>query len=356
MFEKLKSVEKRYEELTSQLSDPEVISDQQRFQKIAKERASLRELVETYKHWRRTEKELKDNLDLAQAEEEPGLRELAEEEVARLEGQLEELQKRLKILLLPTDPHDEKNILLEIRAGTGGEEAALFAADLFRMYSRYAEQKGWKVEVLGQNVTGLGGFKELIALISGDRVYSELKYESGVHRVQRVPTTEASGRIHTSACTVAVLPEAEDVDIQIDDKDLRIDVFRSSGPGGQGVNRTDSAVRITHLPTNMVVVCQDERSQHKNKARAMKILKSRLLDMEQMRQEKERAAKRRSMVKSGDRSEKIRTYNFPQNRLTDHRVNLTLHNLTTILDGRLDDVITPLRTQFQMEALKDSES
>ena len=356
MFEKLKSVEKRYEELTQQLSDPEVISDQQRFQKMAKERASLTELVETYRQWRHAEKELKDNQELTQTEQDPELCKMAQEEIGRLEGQLEELQKKLKVLLLPTDPNDEKNILLEIRAGTGGEEAALFAADLFRMYSRFAEQKGWKVEVLGQNITGLGGIKELIALISGDRVYSELKYESGVHRVQRVPTTEASGRIHTSACTVAVLPEAEDVDLQIDDRDLRIDVFRASGPGGQGVNRTDSAVRITHLPTNMVVVCQDERSQHKNKARAMKILKSRLLDMEQMKQEKERAAKRRSMVKSGDRSEKIRTYNFPQNRMTDHRINLALHNLETILDGRLDDIITPLRTHFQMEALKDSES
>ena len=356
MFEKLKSVEKRYEELTQQLSDPDVISDQQRFQKMAKERASLTELVETYRQWRRAEKELKDNQELIQTEQDQELRKMAQEEIGRLEGQLEELQNRLKVLLLPTDPNDEKNILLEIRAGTGGEEAALFAADLFRMYSRFAEQKGWKVEVLGQNTTGLGGFKELIALISGDRVYSELKYESGVHRVQRVPTTEASGRIHTSACTVAVLPEAEDVDLQIDDKDLRIDVFRASGPGGQGVNRTDSAVRITHLPSNMVVVCQDERSQHKNKAKAMKILKSRLLDMEQMKQEKERAAKRRSMVKSGDRSEKIRTYNFPQNRMTDHRINLTLHNLETMLDGRLDDVIIPLRTHFQMEAMKDSES
>jgi peptide chain release factor 1 len=352
MFKKLEKVEKRYEDLTGQLSDPEIISDQARFQKIAKERSDLEDIVTAFRRYRQVGSDLKGNREIAQNEKEAELREMAQAEIPALEEELAELEGKLKVLLLPKDPNDEKNVILEIRAGTGGEEAALFAADLFRMYQRFAETKGWKIEVLEQNATGIGGIKELIALISGDRVYSQFKYESGVHRVQRVPTTEASGRIHTSAVTVAVLPEAADVDIQVDERDLRIDVYRSSGPGGQGVNTTDSAVRITHVPTGLVVACQDERSQHKNKARAMKILKSRLLDLEQQKQADERTETRRSMVGSGDRSEKIRTYNFPQNRLTDHRIGLSVHNLTSILDGNLDSVIEALRMHYQTEVLK----
>ncbi|HPQ80833.1 MAG TPA: peptide chain release factor 1 [bacterium] len=352
MFKKLESVERRFDELTSMMSDPDVASDQSRFQKIAKERSNLVEIVDAYREHRRVQADISNNREIIENERDAELRELARQELPALEEKADALEQKLKVLLLPRDPNDEKNILLEIRAGTGGEEAALFAADLFRMYTRFAEEKRWRIEVLEQNGTGLGGLKEVVALISGQRVYSELKYESGIHRVQRVPATEASGRIHTSAVTVAVLPEAEDVDIQIDDKDLRVDVFRSSGPGGQGVNRTDSAVRLTHLPTGLAVACQEERSQHKNKARAMKILKSRLLDMEQQKQNEERTAARRSMVGTGDRSEKIRTYNFPQNRLTDHRIGLSLHNLTHILDGHLDEVIGPLRTHYQAEALR----
>ncbi len=352
MFERLDNAVKRYEELTSLLSDQQVIADQQRFQKLAKERSDLEELVSVYADYRRTAQELADNRELARNEEDEALREMAREEIPALEARADELTERLKLLLLPKDPNDEKNILLEIRAGTGGEEAALFAADLFRMYSRYAERMRWKVEVLEQNATGLGGFKELIALIAGDGVYSRLKFESGVHRVQRVPATEASGRIHTSAVTVAVMPEAEDVDVQVDESDLRFDYYRAGGAGGQHVNKTDSAVRITHLPSGIVVACQDERSQHKNKARAMKILKSRLLEAEIERQEAERSAARRSQVKTGDRSEKIRTYNFPQNRLTDHRINLTVHNLLQIMDGDLDEIVETLQTSYQAEQLK----
>jgi peptide chain release factor 1 len=354
MFKKLDDVEKKFNELTEQLSNPDIISNQNQFQAIAKERAHLSELMDTYTLYKATTKELEDNRELMNSEDDKELREMAAAEIPALETQIEELEQKMKIQLLPKDPYDDKNIILEIRAGTGGDEAALFAADLFRMYSRYAEQKNWKVEVLEQNATGLGGFKELIAVISGDRVYSELKFESGVHRVQRVPSTETQGRVHTSACTVAVMPEAEDIDIHVEESDLRIDVYRASGPGGQGVNRTDSAVRITHIPSGTVVACQDERSQHKNKARAMKILKSRILEMESAKQAEERSATRKSMVKTGDRSEKIRTYNFPQNRLTDHRINLTLHNLLLILDGRLGDVLEPLLTQFQMDSLKES--
>ncbi len=356
MFTKLQEVENRFEELTEQLSDPAVLADQQRFAKVAKERSDLVELIETFRQHRRATEALAGNKEIIAHESDQDLREMARAEIPSIEAEIEVLEKKLRVLLLPKDPNDDKNILLEIRAGTGGEEAALFAADLFRMYGRFAEVKGWKVEVLEQNATGLGGFKEVIALISGERVYSELKYESGVHRVQRVPATEASGRIHTSAVTVAVLPEAEDIDIQIEEKDLRIDVFRASGPGGQGVNRTDSAVRITHLPTGLAVACQDERSQHKNKARAMKILKSRLLDMEQQKQADERTATRRSMVGSGDRSEKIRTYNFPQNRMTDHRIGLSIHNLSAVMDGHLEEMVSALRTHFQAEALKGSDS
>ncbi|MBI3178008.1 MAG: peptide chain release factor 1, partial [Deltaproteobacteria bacterium] len=279
---------------------------------------------------------------------------MARQELAVLEARRAEWSEQLKLLLLPSDRNDEKNVILEIRSGTGGDEASLFAGDLFRMYSRFAERKGWKVEMLSASPGAHGGYKEVIALLDGDAVFSNLKYESGVHRVQRVPATEAQGRIHTSACTVAVLPEAEEVDIDIQDKDLRIDVFRSGGPGGQSVNTTDSAVRVTHIPSGMVVVCQDEKSQHKNKAKALKILRSRLLDHMRAQQEAELAAQRRSMIKSGDRSEKIRTYNFPQDRLTDHRIGLTTHNLQRLLDGDLDNVITTLRTHYQTEALKGS--
>lgn len=356
MFKKLEQVEQKFDELTRQMSSQEVAGDPARYQKIAKERASLEEIVENYRCYKNAENELKDNRELLENETDEEIRNLAKIEIQTLTELCTKIEEQLKVLLLPKDPMDDKNILLEIRAGTGGEEAALFASDLFRMYSRFAEEKRWKVEILDQNLTGIGGIKEIIALIAGNKVYSELKYESGVHRVQRVPTTEASGRIHTSACTVAVLPEAEDIDIQIDEKDLRVDVFRASGPGGQGVNRTDSAVRLTHLPSGLVVACQDERSQHKNKARAMKILKSRLLDMEQQKQDDERTETRRSMVGSGDRSEKIRTYNFPQNRLTDHRIGLSLYNLSVILDGHLENVIMPLRMHFQAEALKGSSS
>jgi peptide chain release factor 1 len=355
MFKKLEAVEKKFEDLTNKLSDPSVIADQQSFQKFAKERSDLIKLIDTYRQYKDAKKSLEESREIAETEKDDELRNLAEDEISKLECIIEKLEQKLKVLLLPKDKNDEKNILLEIRAGTGGEEAALFAADLYRMYQLYAEDRGWKIELLSQNITGLGGLKELIALISGDHVYSHLKYESGVHRVQRVPSTEASGRIHTSACTVAVLPEADDVDIDIEEKDLRVDVYRASGPGGQGVNTTDSAVRVTHLPTGLAVACQDERSQHKNKARALKILKSRLLDIEIQKQQSERSATRKSMVGSGDRSEKIRTYNFPQNRLSDHRIGLTLHNLTVILDGQLDEVIEALRTHYQTEALKNRE-
>jgi len=352
MHEKLNEIEARFDELTHQLSDPAIASNPDQYQKIAKQRSDLEELVATWRACKEVQKQIDDNNAIVSTESDEELRGMAREEIPELTKERAALDQKIKVLLLPKDPNDEKNILLEIRAGTGGEEAALFAADLFRMYSRYAETKKWKVEVLGHSETGIGGLKELIALIAGDQVYSHLKYESGVHRVQRVPKTEASGRIHTSACTVAVLPEAEDVDVHIDEKDLRVDVYRASGPGGQGVNTTDSAVRVTHIPTGLVVACQDERSQHKNKARGMKILKSRLLDHLQQKQDAERSAERRSQVKTGDRSEKIRTYNFPQSRMTDHRIGLTKHNLDAILDGDLDDTIVALREYFQAEALK----
>ena len=352
MFKRLEDVKKRFDELTENLSDSGIIANQKRFKNLSKERSSLAKLVDTYDTYKKASKNLEETKELSRTESDPDIKSMADEEIPVLESTVNDLEQKLKILLLPKDPDDERNIMMEIRAGTGGEEAALFAADLFRMYQRFVEQRGWKLEVLNQNATGLGGIKEIIALVSGEDVYSELKYESGVHRVQRVPSTEASGRIHTSACTVVILPEAEDMDIDIDEKDLRIDIFRSSGPGGQGVNTTDSAVRITHIPSGIVVICQDERSQHKNKARAMKILKTRVMDMEKQKLDAERSAERKNLIRSGDRSEKIRTYNFPQNRLTDHRIGLNLHNLTHILDGNLDDVITPIRTQFQMEALK----
>lgn len=351
MIEKLAEVEKRYEQLEQLLTDPQLLSQQKEYSRVAKERADLEELVSSYREWKRTEQEIEENRELLKEKDE-AIRELAKEELSALREKKERLESRLKILLLPKDPNDNKNVILEIRAGTGGEEAALFASELFRMYSRYAESRGWRVEIMSSNPTGLGGFKEIIALIEGRGAYSRLKFEGGVHRVQRVPVTEASGRIHTSAVTVAVLPEADEVEVEIDPKELRIDVFRSSGPGGQSVNTTDSAVRVTHLPTGLVVSCQDEKSQHKNRAKALKILRARLLEKKQQEQHSEIAATRRLMVGSGDRSERIRTYNFPQGRVTDHRINLTLYKLDRIVEGELDEVVEALITYHQAEALQ----
>ncbi len=353
MFEQLQNVVQRYQELGQKMADPQVVGDAKRYREIAREHAHLKSLAETYEKYQRVGKDLQGNRDLLK---DPELGEMAKEEIPRLEEQLSQLVEQLKTLLLPQDPNDEKNIFLEIRAGAGGDEAGIFAADLFRMYSRYAERKGWRVEIMDSNSTGVGGFKEIIALISGVRVYSDLKYEGGVHRVQRVPKTEASGRIHTSTVTVAVMPEADDVDIDLQEKDLNVEVMRASGPGGQSVNTTDSAVRLTHLPSGIVVVCRDEKSQHKNKSKAMKVLKARLYEMELERQEAERTSQRRSMVGMGDRSEKIRTYNFPQGRVTDHRIGLTLHQLDVTMDGTLDPLIEKLRAHDQAEALKGSET
>ncbi len=352
MLQKLEDVEARYVDLETQLIDPEVLADQKSYTKLARERSGLEPIVAAYRDWKALRDEIAGHKELLEADDEE-IRELAKEELPALRERSEALEAELKLLLLPKDPNDERNTVLEIRAGTGGDEAALFAASLFRMYGRYAEVRGWKVEILSSSDTGIGGFKEVIALIEGNHVFSRLKYEGGVHRVQRVPVTETSGRIHTSAVTVAVLPEAEEVDVAIDEgTDLRIDVFRSSGPGGQSVNTTDSAVRITHVPTGLVVSCQDEKSQHKNKAKALKILRSRLLERAQAEAHAEEAESRRTMVGSGDRSERVRTYNFPQGRMTDHRINLTLYNLEKIVDGDLDELIDALATHYQAELLK----
>ncbi len=351
MFQKLESVAAHYQELARQLSDPEVIGNRDRYRKLSQEYADLTPIIEAYQEFQKVDNDIAQDKQLLE-EADPDLQELVMEELETLKERRRELEQSLKILLLPEDPFDKKNIILEIRAGTGGGEAALFAADLFRMYSRFAELQGWRVEIMNRNITDLGGLKEIIALIEGERVYSRLKYESGVHRVQRVPTTETQGRIHTSAVTVAVLPEAEEVEVEIDPNDLRVDVFRSSGPGGQHVNTTDSAVRITHLPTGLVVSCQDEKSQHKNKAKAMKVLRARLLDLAAEQQHSEISKTRKNQVGSGDRSERIRTYNFPQGRITDHRIGLTLYKLDDILEGGLEEIITPLQTHYQSEALK----
>ncbi|MFZ5775814.1 MAG: peptide chain release factor 1 [Thermodesulfobacteriota bacterium] len=351
MFSQLENITERKLELENRLSDPSLTSDPAEFRRVAKEHAHLSTLDELYGQYRRVEQQIADSRELAREEDEE-IRELARAELAELEERLEQLTKELRIALLPKDPNDDKNILLEIRAGTGGDEAALFVSDLFRMYSRYAEAQGWKVEVMTSNPTGIGGFKEIIALISGEHVYSKLKYESGAHRVQRVPETEAQGRIHTSAVTVAVMPEAEEVEVDINPNDLRFDVYRSSGCGGQSVNTTDSAVRVTHLPTGLVVTCQDEKSQHKNKAKALQVLRARLLDKMQREQDERISADRRSQVGSGDRSERIRTYNFPQGRVSDHRINLTLYQLDDIMLGRLNDLLDPLIVHFQTEALQ----
>ncbi len=352
LLEKLAGVEQRYEEVTTRLSEPAVLADPSEYQRLAKTHAELSSAVEQYRRLLKFQRELEEARILLREAADPEMRELAAAELESLQAKQGELEASLQLLLLPKDPADERNIILEIRAGAGGEEAALFAAELLRMYTRYAEAQRWRVEVVSTSLTGIGGVKEAILTLEGRGAYSRLKYESGVHRVQRVPSTEASGRIHTSTVTVAVLPEAEEVEVEINPNDLRIDVFRSTGPGGQSVNTTDSAVRITHLPTGLVVTCQDEKSQHKNKAKAMKVLRARLYDIEMRRQKEAIDRDRRSQVGSGERAEKIRTYNFPQNRVTDHRIGLTLHSLVSVLEGDLDELIQALATYDQSERLK----
>ncbi|GAB7024677.1 peptide chain release factor 1 [Salidesulfovibrio brasiliensis] len=351
MFRKLDEIENTFLDLEKELSQPEIFNDQDRYRKVTKSHSELGDIVKVYREYKELAQELENNREMAR-DDDADIREMAKAEIAEIEPKLPELEEQLKMLMLPKDPLDDKNIILEIRAGTGGDEAALFAADLFRMYTRYAEHNGWKVEIMSESESGVGGLKEVIANVSGDKVYSRLKYESGTHRVQRVPATESQGRIHTSACTVAILPEAEEVDLEIRNEDLRIDVFRASGPGGQSVNTTDSAVRITHVPTGVVVSCQDEKSQLKNKLKAMKVLRSRLLQAEQEKKHAEEAAARKSQVGSGDRSERIRTYNFPQGRLTDHRINLTLYKLDQVMEGDLQEVVDALVAHYQSEALQ----
>jgi len=350
MFDKLESLESRYLELEKELSDPATIANQREYQRLAKEHADLMPCVQTFRKHRELAARLEENRELL-SDADPDIRELAQEDSSQIQTELDELEDELKRLLTPKDPNDDKDVILEIRAGTGGDEAALFAADLFRMYTKYAELMSWKVDVLSSHATGIGGFKEVIFSLSGNRAYSRLKFESGVHRVQRVPTTESQGRIHTSAVTVAVFPEAEEVEVGIEPNDLRVDVFRSSGPGGQSVNTTDSAVRITHAPTGLVVICQDEKSQHKNKAKALKVLRARLLDRKQQEQRDKTAEDRKSQVGTGDRSERVRTYNFPQNRVTEHRINLTLYKLEHVLEGEINSIIDPLTTHFEAESI-----
>jgi len=353
MLEKLEQIESRYEELTAELSSPELLADQSAYTKATKQLRSLGEIVTKYREWKSLKEELAGARELLLSADDEEMRELARAEVDTLSARIDESEQQLRLLLIPTDPNDEKNVILEIRAGTGGDEATLFAAEMLRMYARYAERQRWRMEILDASESGIGGVKEAVALIEGDKVYSKLKHESGVHRVQRVPQTEASGRIHTSAITVAVLPEAEEVDVKIDPKDLRIDTFCSSGPGGQSVNTTYSAVRLTHIPTGVVVSMQDEKSQIKNREKAMRVLRARLQELEEQKQHEAQASERRSMVGSGDRSEKIRTYNFKENRVSDHRIGLTIHQLDLVMEGALDEIIQALTTHYQAEKLKN---
>ena len=352
MWDKLADIERRYDEIARELSSPEVISNRERFRKCSIEHKELTEIVATYRAFKKAKEELEGSREIVNRGKDDDLVEMAKEEMRLLEAELLGIEGRLKLLLIPKDPNDSKNVILEIRAGTGGDEAGIFAGDLFRMYTRYCEARGWKVEILSGSDASAGGFKEIIAMVSGNGAYSRLKFERGVHRVQRVPATETMGRIHTSTVTVAVLPEAEDVEIEILEKDLRIDVYRAGGPGGQSVNTTDSAVRMTHIPTGIVVAMQDEKSQHKNRDKAYRVLKARLLEHKQNELDKQRQDERRSQVGSGDRSEKIRTYNYPQSRITDHRIGLSLFSLATVVDGDLDQVVEPLITHYQAEALK----
>ena len=349
---KLEEIETRYDALSQEMADPSIMQDQERYQKAAKAHSDISDVVSKYREWKETKTQLEGAQSLAESDD-AEMAELAREEAAELEPKLEALGEEIRVLMLPRDPNDDKGVVLEVRAGTGGQEATLFAGEIFRMYVRYAEQQRWKVEITQESGSEVGGYKEVIALITGDKVYSKLKFESGVHRVQRVPQTETQGRIHTSAVTVAVMPQVDDVDVHIEPNDVRLDLFCSSGPGGQSVNTTYSAVRLTHIPTGLVVSCQDEKSQHKNKAKAMMVLRSRLYELEREKQHQEQADQRRSMVGSGDRSEKIRTYNFPQNRVTDHRVpGLTLHQLDLIMEGKLDPLVEALTTHFQAEQLR----
>lgn len=353
MIDRLEQLSERYDELNRLIMDPDLPRDQKRYREVMQEHATLAETMSTYGEFQRLRNSIEETRALLEDERDPSMREMAREELQELVERRDRTEADLRLMLVPKDPLDAKNAIMEIRAGTGGDEAALFAADLYRMYQRLSERRGWRVEVMNSNPTEIGGFKEIVFSVGGKNVYGDLKYESGVHRVQRVPETESGGRIHTSAVTVAVLPEVEDTDIQINQEDLRIDVYRSSGPGGQSVNTTDSAVRVTHIPTGLVVTCQDEKSQIKNKAKALRVLKARLYEMEEARRHQEEAATRRSQIGSGDRSERIRTYNFPQNRFTDHRINLTLYRLEAILDGEIDEAISALKVTDREAYLRD---